>query len=731
MIPILYKAAERTFETNGLGRLSDAVECTVTEERNGQYELQMTYPVTGAHYDDLAEERIILAKPSDGANDQPFEIYSIGEPLNGLVTVRARHISYQLKELVVKPFKAASPTLAMQSIEASIVGEHPFTFWTNKTTPGAMEQLVPVSCRALLGGMEGSVLDAFGGGEYEFDRFSVRLWEARGKDRGVTVRYGKNLTDYTGERDVDGVYTSVVPYWQGQDADGAESVIVGGKVESGHVGEYSCQKCVPLDLSEEFETPPTKEQLEERARAYMESNAPWQKKVAIKVSFLPLEKTLEYADVSALEHVQLCDTITVEYRKPVKAKVIKTVYNVLREVYISLEIGDARTTFAQTVTNDTPTRQEVGKKVNSAVQQASARMNALVQNASGLYSTAQVQPDGSTIYYLHDKKTMGQSQLVMKLTAEAIGFSTDGGRSYPYGFTVTGEMVMQIISAAGLDAGWIRTGELNAQLIKAGILRSDDGETFYLDLDKGVLKMKASSLSIGGKTVDKIAEDKAKGAVNGQTQEDIFNKLTENGTLPGIYMEDGQLYINVNYLGAGVIDLGILKLAGTICGLMQGNGATKDGETTQGIVLYGNGVDANGNANPPYAIVTSAGFRVQLTSDYYFDFSGGALGVNGNVVAKASGNQGGEIFADGNLRLGRYKPDGSHGVSAYIDGSTDRYMIYRNNSQGSVNVGNSEDDTYVRGNAIRVGRYQSDLAECYWKDMTDAGGNTYTVLTKA
>lgn len=721
MIPILYKATERTFETNGLGRLSDAVECTVTEERNGQYELQMTYPVTGAHYDDLAEERIILAKPSDGANDQPFEIYSIGEPLNGLVTVRARHISYQLKELVVKPFKASSPTLAMQSIEASIVGEHPFTFWTDKTTPGAMEQLVPVSCRTLLGGMEGSVLDAFGGGEYEFDRFSVRLWEARGKDRGVTVRYGKNLTDYTGEQDVDGVYTSVVPYWQGQDADGAESVVVGGKVESGHVGDYSCQKCVPLDFSGEFETPPTKEQLEERARAHMESKAPWQKKVAVKVSFLPLEKTLEYADVSVLEHVQLCDTITVEYRKPVKAKVIKTVYNVLREVYISIEVGDARATFAQTVTNDTPTRQEVGKKVNSAVQQASARMNALVQNASGLYSTAQVQPDGSTIYYLHDKKTMGQSQLVMKLTAEAIGFSTDGGRSYPYGFTVTGEMVMGIIAAEGLNSGWIKTG----------ILQSDDGETFYLDLDNGILKMKASSLSIGGESVDKIAGDKARDAVNGQSQEDIFNKLTQNGALPGLYMEGGQLYINVSYLGAGVIDLGILKLAGTICGLMQGYGATREGQTTQGIVLYGNGVDGNGNANPPYAIVTNAGFRVQLTSDYYFDFSGGALGVNGNVVAKASGNQGGEIFADGNLRLGRYKPGGAHGVSAYTDGAAERYMIYRNDSNGSVNVGNSEDDTYFWGKTVKVGRYQSDLADCYWKNVTDAGGNTYTVLAKA
>lgn len=727
MIPILYRSTEREFLSNGLGRLSDAVDCTVTEERNGQYELQMTYPVTGVHYDDLAEERLILAKPSDGASDQPFEIYSIGEPLNGLVTVRARHISYRLKGLVVLPFQAASPTLAMQAIETSIVGEHPFTFWTNKTTSGAMEQLVPVSCRTLLGGVEGSMLDAFGGGEYEFDRFTVRLWEARGKDRGVTVRYGKNLTDYNGERNIDGVYTSVVPYWQGQDADGAAVEVIGGKVESSHVSDYSCQKCEPLDLSTEFEAPPTKAQLEERARAYMESNAPWQRKIAVKVSFLPLEKTLEYADVSMLEHVRLCDTITVEYRQPVKAKVIKTMYNVLREVYVSIEVGDARATFAETATNDTPTRREVSKKVSSAVQQASARLNELVQNASGLYSTAEVQPDGSTIYYLHDKKTMGQSQLVMKLTAEAIGFSTDGGKSYPYGFTVTGEMVMQIISTEGLNAGWIKSGELNAGLIKAGILRSDDGETFYLDLDKGVLKMKATSLSISGKTVDQIAQ----GKVDAQTQTSIFNKLTNNGKLQGLYMEDGQLYVNASYMKSGVFDLGLLKLAGTLCGLMQGYGATKDGKTTQGIVIYGNGFDSSGNAKPPYAIVTNAGFRVQLTSDYYFDFSGGALGVNGNVVVKASGSQGGEILADGNLRLGRYKPEGVHGVSAYVDGSTERYMVSRDNSQSRVNVGNSSDDTYIGGRSIHVGRYQSDLAECYWRTMTGADGETYTVLTKA
>ena len=94
----------------------------------------------------------------------------------------------------------------------------------------------------------------------------------------------------------------------------------------------------------------------------------------------------------------------------------------------------------------------------TAREAAVGHLAELLESGSGLYSTAEEQSDGSIIYYLHDKPTAAESKNIMKLTAEAIGFSTDGGESWPFGFSVTGEMVMGIIQAEGLNAEWIKSG---------------------------------------------------------------------------------------------------------------------------------------------------------------------------------------------------------------------------------------------------------------------------------
>ena len=98
MIPVLYDAGEKDFTSNGLGRLYDAIFCTVTEERNGSFELEMTYPVSGIHYKDILKERIIYAVPADGKKEQPFRIYKISKPMKGITTISARHVSYQTGE---------------------------------------------------------------------------------------------------------------------------------------------------------------------------------------------------------------------------------------------------------------------------------------------------------------------------------------------------------------------------------------------------------------------------------------------------------------------------------------------------------------------------------------------------------------------------------------------------------------------------------------------------------
>ena len=133
MKPILYPAGETEFVSNGLGRLSDAVSCKVVEERNGQYELELQYPVTGIHYADIMEERIICARHDDTDDVQPFRIYKITRPMNGIVTVNARHITYQLSKVVAMPFTADTCADALQGLMDNAEGDCPFSVWTDKS----------------------------------------------------------------------------------------------------------------------------------------------------------------------------------------------------------------------------------------------------------------------------------------------------------------------------------------------------------------------------------------------------------------------------------------------------------------------------------------------------------------------------------------------------------------------------------------------------------------------
>lgn len=221
-----------------------------------------------------------------------------------------------------------------------------------------------------------------------------------------------------------------------------------------------------------------------------------------------------------------------------------------------LTLGKTTSTLSKsTYTDNRSTADSIETHTSAAVKQASEQMNALLSEASGLYCTPEIQPDGSTIYYLHDKKTFAESKLVMKLTAEAIGFSTDGGETYPYGFTIDGEMVMKTIAAEGINADWIDTGTLN---------------------------------------------------------------------------------------------LGILKLLGTICGIMQGYGATADGMTTQGIVLFGNG-SSGSVANPPYIIVTNAGMRGQSTRNNSWNMTNQWFEVFGSIQARKVGGSYGSIQTEGGI----------------------------------------------------------------------------------
>lgn len=140
-------------------------------------------------------------------------------------------------------------------------------------------------------------------------------------------------------------------------------------------------------------------------------------------------------------------------------------------------------------------------------QNAVDKMQEALKNSNGMYSTQEVLLDGSTIYYLHDKPTIKESKNVIKLTAEVIGFSIDGGKTYPYGFTITGEMVARLLYTEGINADYINTGALTVKDKSGNII-------FYADMEIGTVKISGDNVTIGGKTAPEAISDAVKESKN-------------------------------------------------------------------------------------------------------------------------------------------------------------------------------------------------------------------------
>ena len=338
MIPILFDKDEVGFATNGLGRLRDCISCLCYEERNGLYEVDFEYPVDGAHYDLIQIGRIVCVTHDDSDDIQPFDIVSYTKPIDGVVTFHCVHISYRQSYMVVTGTNINSLADAFTLFSNASPQPNPFIYKTNKTSTGYLGSAdgVTKTVRSMLGGIEGSVLDAYGG-EYEWDRWTVNLWTARGQQRDFTIRYGVNMLTYDEECDSSGCYSSCVPYW----TDGTTTV-VGDKQVSGSITPSGREQIIPLDVSEKFEEQPTKAQVEAMGLSVMNGQNPTIPSQNIKVSFARLQD-MGYSDYDKLLQCRLCDTINVvfpDYKSSANFKIVKTVWNVLADRYDEMELGD-------------------------------------------------------------------------------------------------------------------------------------------------------------------------------------------------------------------------------------------------------------------------------------------------------------------------------------------------------------------------------------------------------
>ena len=494
----------RTFDSYGLGALTDCISCEVTEERNGEYELFMEYPLDGIHFKDIEARCVIMAKPNYNDSPQAFRIYKIEARLDGGLNIYAQHISYDLSGVPIKSVTATSCSQACSKLISNALIETPFTIGTTVGTLADFKVDEPSSVRSWFGGREGSLLDVYGG-EWGYDNYSCTLYSARGTNRGAVIRYGKNLIDLNQETNIAEMYTGVLPFWKNDETN--------ERVETNIInvaGQFDYRKILVLDLSLDFDNKPTQAQLKAKAESYITTNDIGRPKVNI---------TLDWVQVGELtDRVDLCDTVTVIFEKlgiETTAKCISTTWDVLKDRYKEIEIGDAKANMPQTIVGLQDGEKILSTSVTPSMQRAINAATALITGNDGGYvvirdSDNDGQPDEILIMNTADITTATK---VWRWNKNGLGYSSSGYNG-PYGLAMTadGEIVADYITTGTLDASQATITNINASNINTGTLTAiainNGNGSFQVDASGNVT---ASKVAITGGYLDLDTQNVSQG----------------------------------------------------------------------------------------------------------------------------------------------------------------------------------------------------------------------------
>ena len=393
MIPVLYDKYETDFLSNGLGQLGDCLSCTVTEEVNGIYELELTYPMTGAYYEQLINFGGVVACTHDHNGDiQLFDIYKYSAPIDGIVTFYGSHVSYRLADCVrigAEVIQLPGGGLTLPRTPAELfqswnnpgqslfppLGTFTFTDYTGYTYDGeTFASSIPYVIRDAMFNTEedntfeyGSVMQMWKG-EWQFDKFSVNYYKKRGQDRGVQIRYGKNMTGVQRERDTGGIVSVIVPFgnwgWEHR-----YKPVYSPYVEKDRSpwesttqvycnGEYmyfrpAVIKAIPLNITDQFQTDPTQAEVDAYCLAYMSKSSTWRADDNITVEFLDLYGTPEYAGIEGLSNCLCGDFVSILYPQlgivSEGVEIMSLTYDVLAERVTQMQLNTIRTSLAQVI----------------------------------------------------------------------------------------------------------------------------------------------------------------------------------------------------------------------------------------------------------------------------------------------------------------------------------------------------------------------------------------------
>ena len=529
MSMVLFPSGATTFETQGLGSIVDAISCNVHEVLNGEYELEMQYPITGLQYNNLQNRRIIYSKHDPYSEPQPFRIYRITRPMNGIVSIYARHVSYDLAGIPVGVFDANNAQSAMQGLKNNSLVANPFLFETTMPTVANFSCQYPQPCRNLLGGQEGSILDVYGG-EYEWDEWTVHLQSRRGSDNGVRITYGKNLIDIEQDENIANLKTGIIPYWINSETG---EVIYSSPQIIQAPGEFNFSSVVPVDFGEQFESQPTPQELAEAGQEYITDNKIGVPTVSIDLSFAQLEQYSLYESTEALERVRIGDTVHVFFTQlgiNVSSRVVETNYDPILNRYNSVSVGSVRADIAGTIADQQQQIDDLTQNptLSSAFKKAVTSLTQTILGAKGgsvrfLDSDGDGEPD---TLYIADDPDPSKAQKVWRFNYEGWGASENGYNGpFEIGATLND----------GIVANFITAGVLNGDLIQTGTIQSPNGR-MTINLDQG----KFSTWGISSLTGEEI----------------IFN--FNNGTITQMQgsLKSGEWYNdnNVGILATGQVD---------------------------------------------------------------------------------------------------------------------------------------------------------------------------------
>lgn len=351
--PVLYSPGTTDFTTNGLGRLVDCAECKVTEELNGSYELTMRIPTDSAMFNLIQHGSLIGVLVNRNSNSrQAFEVYEIEKDIDNIARIRAWHVSYRLRYIPVKPFTSKGVNDFLSKIKSNSIVENPFTFSsTIENTTKNVQTYSILSAKSLCG--PDWLLTDFGG-ELEWDNLAVKHSLHRGVDRGVEIRYAKNLTDITATDDSSNVTNAILPFW----VNPRTNAITYGDIQRiEETSKYGYDKLSNLDFSDAFASTPTKAQLNDKAKKWLDEAKTNKLNQSINIGYQDLSATVNgrlYKDIPP-EIILLGDTISIIDTKinvSVKAEVTKIEYDVINSKILDLTIGEPKEYVTSRIVNN-------------------------------------------------------------------------------------------------------------------------------------------------------------------------------------------------------------------------------------------------------------------------------------------------------------------------------------------------------------------------------------------